>query len=76
MTLFLKHRVIALTGTSARKAFLNDPGLNMEEGHKLLVGGALLVENADVNVDEAVGRNDFIKRLSLLLRKERVVESE
>ncbi len=77
MILFLKHRVIALNGTSARKAFLNDPGLNVEDGHKLLVGGTLLVENADVDVDKAVGSlSDFIKRLSFLLRKERVAESE
>jgi len=49
----------------------------MEQGHKLLVGGSLRLENVDVDVDKVVGSSsDFIKRLTLLLRKERVAESE
>ena len=49
----------------------------MDQGYRLFSGGSLRLENVDVDVDKDVGSpSDFIKRLTLLLRKERVAESE
>ena len=77
MILFLKHRVVVVAGPSARKGFFNDPGLNFIEGYKILMGGAPRIEDVDVvDASPVETMNDFIKRILLLLHKERVAESE
>lgn len=76
--LFLQHRVVALTGPIARKEFFSNPKLDFEEGYRVLFGGEPDIQDVKVEVDMAAAENrsDGIKRLLLLIRKERLAESE
>ncbi|KAF9530198.1 cytochrome P450 [Crepidotus variabilis] len=73
----LQHRVVAVGGPEARKVFFNDPSLGFAEGYEILMGGAPRLE--DINIDvksEGMGNvSDFVKRLNLLLKKERITET-
>jgi len=64
-----------MSGVQARKAFFNDPSLDMVEGYKILMGGAPLLEDIDLDVTKVEGTSVFIKRLLLLLRKDRITET-
>lgn len=69
-----------VTGPSARKDFFGDGGLDLVQGYKILMGGAPRIEDieVDVEVDLSTTENmsDFMKRISLLFRKERIAEGE
>ncbi|KAF8908501.1 cytochrome P450 [Gymnopilus junonius] len=71
----LQHRVIAMAGEASRKAFFNEPGLSFLEGYKILLGGA--PESKDITLTEGeiqsnVEEADFVKRLSSLIRRDRI----
>jgi hypothetical protein len=78
--IFFKHRVVVVTGTGARKDFFGDGSLDLVEGYKILMGGAPRIEDievdAEVDLPAAENMSDFMKRISLLFRKERVAEGE
>ncbi|KAF9530197.1 cytochrome P450 [Crepidotus variabilis] len=73
----LQHRVVAVVGHEARKVFFNEPSLHFTEGYEILMGGAPQLEdiNIDVKADGMENVSDFIKRLNMLLRKERISET-
>jgi len=66
----LQHRVIAMAGEPNRKIFFNDRNLDLGEGYRILLGGVPRLE--DINVDTSQDATEFVKRLSLLIRKERI----
>jgi len=76
--LFIQHRVVALTGSIARKEFFSNPKLHFEEGYRVLYGAEPDIQDVDADVDweAAENRSDAIKRLLLLIRKERLADSE
>ena len=63
-----------MSGEANRKIFFNDRDLNLAQGFQILRGGAPDLEDIDINGHGVNGPADFIKRLLLLLRKERVNE--
>ena len=65
----------ALTGPIARKEFFNDPKLHFSEGYRILTGGVPDVRDVDIEV-ATENRSAAIKRLVLLIRKERLAASE
>jgi hypothetical protein len=67
--------VIALTGEQARKLFYNDNSLDISEGYRILQGGAPRIEDINISKDFEMKRQERIKRIHALFRKERVVES-
>ncbi|KAF8802731.1 cytochrome P450 [Phlegmacium glaucopus] len=70
----LRHRVIAVAGEANRKIFFNDWSLDVGEGYLYLLGGIPNLEDIDVTMDGPRDAAEFIKRLLLLLQKERVSE--
>ena len=74
----MQHRVVALTGQEARKVFFNEPTLDFYEGYKILMGGAPRLENIDksLQTEKKPTNAEFLRRLSLILRKDVVAESE
>jgi hypothetical protein len=64
--------VIALSGEENRKIFLNDRNLDLAEGYRILSGG--IPKISDIKHKEDSDVSDFIKRLVLLFRKERINE--
>ena len=74
----MQHRVVALTGQEARKVFFNEPALDFNEGYKILMGGAPLLENIDESL-QAEGNPtnaEFLRRMLLIMRKDAIAESE
>ncbi|PPQ70347.1 hypothetical protein CVT25_000127 [Psilocybe cyanescens] len=69
----LQHRVISVAGEQSRKVFFNEPGLNMNEGYKILMGGAPDITDANVTAED-IGEG-FIKRLLSLIRKDRITDT-
>ena len=72
---YFQHRVVALAGPIARKVFFNDPKLHISEGYKILMGGVPDIRDVDVKV-ATENRSVGIKRLLLLIHKDRLAESE
>ncbi|KAF8156012.1 cytochrome P450 [Crassisporium funariophilum] len=72
----LQHRVYALKGEQTRKVFFTDQGLDMKEGYRILMGGAPVLDDINVKAenDDKDGVSGFVKRLLLLLRKDRVTD--
>ncbi|KAG9090394.1 hypothetical protein FS749_000590 [Ceratobasidium sp. UAMH 11750] len=74
----LKHNVVALKGEEGRKAFYDRRDLSLPEGYRLLFGGGPSVKdiakNAIPEKDDKEGLSDFIRRLSSLLRMDRLAK--
>lgn len=67
--------MVAVAGEKAREAFLNHRHIDMTEGYKILLGGIPNLE--DINIEpEADQTTQFIKRLLLLLRRDRISDSK
>lgn len=66
--------MIAVAGEANRKIFFNDWSLGLSEGYLHLLGGIPNLEDIDVIMDGPRDSAEFIKRLLLLLQKERVNE--
>lgn len=66
--------MIAVAGEANRKIFHNDRNLDLSAGVRILLGGIPNLQ--DINLDTELTRDtpNFIKRLMLLLQKERVKE--
>ena len=64
-----------MTGEQGRKVFLNDQSLNLGEGYKILFGRAPKLTDINIKAD-GIGDDgrEFIVRLFMLLRKERVAD--
>ena len=67
--------MIALTGEQARRLFYNDNSLDISEGYRILQGGAPRLEDINMGKDFETKRQEGIKRIHALFRKERVIES-
>jgi sterol 14-demethylase len=67
----LQHRVIAVAGEANRKIFFNDRSLGLIEGYRILVGGIPSIKHINRDTGEI---SELIKRLALLLRRERINE--
>lgn len=67
--------MVAVSGEEARKVFYTEPGLDMNQGYRILMGGAPRLEDINISND---GNEDekFIKRLQLLTRKDRITEGK
>lgn len=65
-----------MLGSSARKSFFTDPGLDMQEGYQILMGGSPQIEEIDIKPDHVDNVSEFVKRLNLLLKRDRITESE
>jgi hypothetical protein len=61
-----------MSGEANRKFFFGDRNLAFSEGYKILLGGIPRLE--DIQHDPESEKSDFIKRLLLLFRKERINE--
>lgn len=78
----LQHQVTAMSGEKLRKVFYNEPGFNMTEGYRILMGGAPEIKDVQIqtNADGEDAQNDvaegFIKRLLTLMRRDRISDSE
>ena len=72
---FSQHRVVAISGEEARKMFFNEKGLGLDEGYRILMGGAPNID--DISVQPKEGRvkdAELVKRMAVLFRKDRVVD--
>jgi len=67
--------VIALTGEQARKLFYTNNSLDISEGYRILQGGAPRIEDINIGEDFELKRQEGVKRIHGLFRKERVAES-
>ena len=70
-----------MTGEQGRKVFLNDQSLDLGEGYKILSGVAPRLSDIDIKTDgigddTGAETQEFVNRLLLLLRKERVADGE
>ena len=70
-----------MTGEQGRKVFLNDQSLDLGEGYKILSGVAPRLSDIDIKTDgigddTGAETREFVNRLLLLLRKERVADGE
>ena len=63
-----------MSGEENRKIFFSDRGLDLTQGFQILRGGAPDLNDININGSGFKDPVDFIKRLLLLLRKERVNE--
>ncbi|KAF9522381.1 cytochrome P450 [Crepidotus variabilis] len=70
----LQYRVVAVSGTEARKHFFNDPTLGFVEGYRILIGGPKM-EDIDIKTDVLEDISGVHKRLNLLLKRERISET-
>lgn len=68
----LQHRVVALSGEDARKLFFSEQGLDLDDGYRILQGGIPSLEEIDIKDGEVKLDTDFMKRLLLLLHKDRI----
>lgn len=64
--------MVAVTGEANRKIFFNSRGLDFNQGYRILSGGTPSLKNINVHIGGPYDVTDFIKRLLLLLRQERV----
>ena len=63
--------MIAMAGEENRKIFFSDRNLDLSEGYRILLGGVPDVKDINIKTGDI---SDFIKRLLLLFRKERIDE--
>lgn len=65
-----------MSGEDARKIFFSDQGLDLNDGYQILQGGAPSLEEINVQPEEGHMKLDteFIKRLLLLLHKDRILD--
>ncbi|KAG9093831.1 hypothetical protein FRC06_011361, partial [Ceratobasidium sp. 370] len=74
----LKHNVVVLRGEGGRKAFYDRRDLSLPEGYRLLFGGTPtakdVVKDAVPVKDDKEELSDFIRRLSSLLRMDRLAK--
>lgn len=71
----LQHRVIALSGEEARKMFFVEQGLSLGEGYRILMGAAPYLEDINVKPEDGeIQDGDFVKRLLLLMHKDRILD--
>ena len=61
-----------MAGEENRKVFFGDRNLDLSEGYRILLGGVPKLE--DIKHTHHADTSDFIKRLLLLFRKERINE--
>jgi cytochrome P450 len=71
----LQHRVVTVSGEKARRGFFNDPSLDFIEGYKILMGGAPQMDDIEVGRDQVANVSDFVRRLNLLMKKERITDT-
>ena len=74
LQLFPQHRVIALNGEQSRKMFFNEKSLDFQEGYNVLMGGFPDLGDINVESDRQEKNDEFIKRILLLIHKDRLVE--
>ena len=72
----MQHRIVALTGQEARKAFFNEAALDFNEGYKILMGGAPRLENIDEQIESSSTNAELLRRLLLIMHKAAIAESE
>lgn len=73
--LFSQHRVVAISGEEARKMFFNEKGLGLDEGYRILMGGAPNIDDISVQPKEGRVKNqELVKRLAVVFRKDRILE--
>lgn len=66
-----------MAGEANRKIFFNDRNLDISEGYRLFLGGIPDLQDINVNTgDESLAATDFVKRVSGLLHKDRIIEGE
>ncbi|KAF8155590.1 cytochrome P450 [Crassisporium funariophilum] len=68
----LQHDVVAMRGEEARKAFFESKSLDFLEGYKILMGGAPLLKDVEVDHSHAEDVSWFNKQLVILLNKNRL----
>ena len=71
-----------MSGEKLRKVFFNEPGFDMTEGYRILMGGGPEIEDVQIQTG-AEGKEvhnevveGFIKRLLTLMRRDRISDSE
>jgi len=65
----LQHRVLAASGATARKVFLTQKGLSLDEGYKILLGGGPDLADINIETDE---EGHFVRRLLSITTKDRL----
>ena len=75
LQLFPQHRVIALNGEQSRKMFFNEKSLDFNEGYNILLGGFPDLGDINVESDRQEKHDEFIKRILMLIHKDRLIES-
>jgi sterol 14-demethylase len=66
--------VIALNGEQSRKMFFNEKSLDFQEGYNVLMGGFPDLGDINVESDRQKKNDEFIKRILMLIHKDRLVE--
>jgi len=66
--------VIALNGEQSRKMFFNEKSLDFQEGYNVLMGGFPDLGDINVESDRQEKNDEFIKRILMLIHKDRLVE--
>jgi hypothetical protein len=64
--------MIGMAGEANRKIFFSDRNLGLSEGYTILFGAAPKLEDLDLDPDHHTDISEFIKRLLLLFRRERI----
>ncbi|KAG8743134.1 hypothetical protein FRC10_000351 [Ceratobasidium sp. 414] len=71
----LEHNIVAMRGENARKTFFDRRDLNFTEGYRILFGGVPMVQDIVEDAFEKGDKeraSDFIRRLTMLLRPDRL----
>ncbi|KAF7974039.1 hypothetical protein HWV62_13571 [Athelia sp. TMB] len=68
----LQHKVVAMSGVGPRHVFFHDKHLSFTEGYALLMGASPRLKDIKVDVDSTEGVSEFNKRLSKILRRDRL----
>jgi hypothetical protein len=66
--------VIAMAGEANRKIFFGNQNLALHEGYRIFFGAVPKLKDIDLDDSEFEDNSEFIKRLLLLLRRERINE--
>jgi hypothetical protein len=66
--------MIAMAGEANRKVFFNDRSLSLSQGYRILLGGVPTLEYIKPENASHDDSTELIKRLALLLRRERINE--
>jgi hypothetical protein len=74
LQLFPQHRVIALNGEQSKEMFFNEKSLDFQEGYNVLMGGFPDLGDINVESDRQEKNDEFIKRILMLIHKDRLVE--